>query len=311
MLAVGLGIEAIKPFLSGLEEQVKIAAVNSPESITLSGDVEGVSIVQESLDAQGIFVRVLATNGNAYHSHHMTVLGAGYERAVHDALSEISHLIRNERSGPSQVTWHSSVMPFDEMHKGATTASYWRKNLESPVQFSEAVKQMIRDEAETIDLLLEIGPHPALSGPLKQIRASIEQKSQPVPEHLATLVRGKDALLSMLLLAGNIFLRNGPIDLTAVNAVDGVHQGKRRLLHGSLCIDWPSYAYDYGPILYYENRWNREWRLRRHLRHDILGARQPGTAGTRPAWRNMLRLKDVPWLEDHKVPLTRHHLGTN
>ena len=310
MLAVGLGVKDVEPYLRGIEETVKVAAVNSPESTTLSGDIEAVSSLQKSLEAEGIFARLLKTSGNAYHSHHMAALGMGYEDTAQVALSEISKIVDQEQSSLSTIEWHSSVTPFKTPNRERITASYWRKNLESPVLFSDAVQQMVKNEANPLDLLLEIGPHPALSGPLKQIRVALQQTSHSMPAYLGTIVRGKDALASMLSLAGNMFLLNASINLTAVNAVDEIHEGQKRLVHGSLCIDWPNYSYHYGPILYHENRWNREWRLRKHLRHDLLGARQPGVAGTRPSWRNMLRLKDVPWLEDHKVlALTlRYHL---
>ena len=61
----------------------------------------------------------------------------------------------------------------------------------------------------------------------------------------------------------------------------------------SLCLDPPSYKYHYGPIVYFENRYNRELTLGKHLRHDILEARQSYTSTTCLAWRNALRVKDV------------------
>ena len=301
MLATGLSAEDVKPHLSGYEKTIRIAAVNSPENVTLSGDEEATSSLKKSLDDAGVFVRALKTSGNAYHSHHMAALGEGYEDAAHEALSKISHLISAEELNSSSVVWQSSVMPLKEIERGAVAASYWRKNLESPVLFSDAVQHMVKNESNALDLLLEIGPHPALAGPLKQIRVALQKDSITMPAYLGTIIRGKDALESMLSLAGNMFLQNASMNFTAVNATDKVYNGEQRRVHGCLCIDWPNYSYNYGDIIYHENRINREWRLRKHPRHDLLGGRQPGVARTKPSWRNMLRLKDVPWLDDHKL----------
>ena len=73
----------------------------------------------------------------------------------------------------------------------------------------------------TCGVLCEIGPHPALGGCQKQNRAILSNKLAPC---LASLVRGHDALSSILALVGNLFLKNANIDLVAINAVD-VFQG--------------------------------------------------------------------------------------
>ncbi len=106
----------------------------------------------------------------------------------------------------------------------------------------------------------------------------------------------------MLCLAGDIFIRNVADDLVAVNSVESIDdEGKLGMTRASIIKDLPNHQFHYGTPIYYESRYNKEWRLRKHLRHDILGAKQPGCAKESPSWRNMLRLKDVPWLDDHKL----------
>lgn len=303
MLAVGLNPEGVLPYLKGKESDVTIAAVNSSESITLSGDAAAIMDILAKLDGDKLFARLLRTGGKAYHSHHMAAFGEKYERSCRECIHEISHEIECEPL-ETGAFWQSSVIPDSDNSGSLFGPSYWRKNLESPVYFYNAVNAMLEKKDLNLDLLVEIGPHPALSGPLKQIRNRREQESgSPLPPCLPTLKRGEKALRSMLTLGGHLFIRNTSINLAAVNAMDQYQNGKLQLARGSLCIDLPNYQYHYGPIIYHENRTNKELRLRKHLRHDLLGARQPGSAKGRPSWRNILRLKDVPWLEDHKVLL--------
>lgn len=81
MMAVGLGVAEVEPYLSKVQGQVVVACHNSPESITLSGDSDAMIVIKEALDADKKFARLLSTGGNAYHSHHMKILGMF--KAVH------------------------------------------------------------------------------------------------------------------------------------------------------------------------------------------------------------------------------------
>ncbi|KAM3427390.1 hypothetical protein MY4824_009476 [Beauveria thailandica] len=297
MMAVGLGVSEAASYLDGVEHEVKIAAVNSPSSVTLSGEPDAIQSLNKTLSEEGVFARVLKTGGNAYHSHHMAALGPAYEYLAARALLEIDAFVQREPALPVSE-WVSSVTMKKEAV--AVDAAYWRRNLESPVLFSNAVERLARESP--VDLLVEIGPHPALAGPLKQIRASLEANGSSLPACLGTLVRGQDDVVSMLSLAGNLFLHNAEVNLVAVNATEKVKQGRLELTHGFFCLDMPPYKYSYPekPV-HYENRLNKEYRLRKHLRHDILGARVPGGSKNHPQWRNILRQKDVPWLEHHKL----------
>ena len=298
MLAVGLGSEDIIPYMQSQDENVKVAAVNSPESITLSGDVAVISSIRKHLEHDGVFVRSLETGGNAYHSHHMAALGEAYECLVSLGLQEIRDEILDEGLMNSPARWISSVTPWKTMTRGLIGPSYWRQNLESPVLFSQALEVLATSEDTKCGVLCEIGPHHALGGILKQNQVKLGDKIAPC---LASLVRERDGLENMMQLGGNLFLNHAHINLIAINAMDVVREGKLRLAHGSLCQNMPHYAYNYGSPLYYENRLNRELRLRKNLRHELLGAMQAGCSRLRPSWRNILRLKDVPWLEDHKL----------
>jgi acyl transferase domain-containing protein len=296
MMAAALGPAQAQSYLEGMEGDVRIAAINSPDSVTLSGEPEAIEKLSKTLSDQGIFARVLKTGGNAYHSHHMAALGQPYEDVATQGLNEVKFFSESESLNPV-VKWVSSVTLKEEL--GARPA-YWRRNLEQPVLFSSAVEKLARDQP--VDLLIEIGPHPALGGPLKQIRSGLEKSGIKLPQCLGSLRRGEHDVISMLNLAGNLFINNAPVNLVAVNATEKTEDGRLYLSHGFPCIDLPQYNYSYPETpVYFENRFNKEYRTRKHLRHDILGARVPAGSRTHPQWRNVLRLKDLPWLEDHKL----------
>ncbi|KAI8630503.1 hypothetical protein F5Y19DRAFT_427873 [Xylariaceae sp. FL1651] len=313
MLAVGLGPDQFRDsgYLNG-EDKLQIAAVNSPASITVSGDELSVEALAARLSDDEVFHRLLKTGGNAYHSSHMNALGEEYERRLAHYFAHMRQSgIFNEQHLYPGVPWISSVHPDkDPPSSPSESAAYWRANLESPVQFIHATSKMVgsnENHARSLDpikILVEIGPHAVLKGPLEQTLKSLG--SNQVAYAGSTLKRGEDDLKSILELAGKLFCLNATISLVAVNAMDKeTHSiaGDEQcvLVHGRVALDLPPYKYAYGPISYYECRPSKEYRLRKLPRHDLLGSYVPGVAKLRPQWRNMLRLRDLHWLGDHRL----------
>lgn len=298
MLAVGLSVEQSLEYLDGKVENVNIAAMNSPGSVTLSGDADSIQSLSEVLTRDGVFNRILRTGGNAYHSYHMTALGKDFSDMLSSGLEHIDKCgIFNPTQRYPLIPWVSSVVPEKALLDGDITPSYWRKNLESPVRFTAAVAKMMSLENDTrVDVLVELGPHPALKGPLEQILKAIGKPAQ----YASALKRDQDDSLSILSLAGILFALNAGIDMAAVNSVDD-DEREGALIHGCIAVDQPTYQYTYGPVSYYESRASKEFRLRNIVRHDLIGSRVPGTSNLEPQWRNVLRVKDLPWLAEHRL----------
>lgn len=296
MLAVGVGVKAITQHLEQFENIV-VACCNSPESTTLSGDHDDIAALKSLLDAKGIFARILATDGNAYHSKHMKKLGPGYEEELNRLLSHLSSTL-GHNSLPS-AAFVSSVTG-KSYGEQPITAEYWGTNLQSTVLFSQAITNLV--QTQPVDQLIEIGPHSALQGPIRQISKAMPQSK--FPEYNPTLIRKEDGAENLLTLAGNLFGKGYKLDLKQVNSIDvldSVTNSDITCNYGNVIVDLPKYQWTYGEQFYFENRWTREWRLRTHPRHDILGSRTPGGNEREPVWRNVLRQKDLPWLQDHKV----------
>jgi acyl transferase domain-containing protein len=132
MMAVGLSTEAAQKYITGLTQgEVVIACVNSPSSVTISGDEAAIDEMLEILKANSTFCRKLKVE-NAYHSHHMQLIAERYLDCIAD--------IRPTTPPPSMenLKMASSVTGDLVTHLDLGPA-YWIRNLVSPVLFLNAV----------------------------------------------------------------------------------------------------------------------------------------------------------------------------
>ncbi|GAB7354585.1 hypothetical protein MBLNU459_g5031t3 [Dothideomycetes sp. NU459] len=194
-------------------QDVVIACHNSPTSVTLSGDEGAIDQIRDILTQEGIFVRKLKTSGKAYHSHLIKESGQFYHDIVANSLPEMgSAMLRTPKTPMYSTVTGKSLGEID------AGISYWRSNLENPVLFHEAMQALIREQRP--DVTIEIGPHSALSGPIRQI-AGMKDDSRHDSIYLPTLIRGSNGADDMLNLAGSLYLVDTPIDLSRVRSAQG------------------------------------------------------------------------------------------
>ena len=294
MMAAGTSPDQANELISklGLGQSIRVACVNSPESVTISGDLAAIDKILEYMNGEGMFARKLKTNGRAYHSHHMSLLGQEYEDKLQAALSTLPTVDRWD----SSVKWHSSVS--GQLIAAPVDAAYWRENLESPVLFSTAVEKLAQG---TQYHLIELGPHSALEMPIKQTRTKLNINENNL-YYSSAISRGKNSVTTMLNLIGDLYLHGHDIEWNEVNHVDtSVSQTEGSKEQGQLLVDLPNYPWNYDSLLWNESRSSVEFRERKHLHHDLLGSQASGGDGIITKWRNVLRTKDVPWLEHHKL----------
>ncbi|KAI1747778.1 hypothetical protein F4782DRAFT_551542 [Xylaria castorea] len=299
MLAVGLGPEEADPYL---EEGIRIACYNSPQSVTLSGNEDAAARVKAKLEADGVFVRALKTSGRAYHSHHMKDVGAIYEEYANRGFAFLDALEFPKHDKGSNIPLFVSSVTGEVKRNFQPGPDYWRENLESPVRFSQAVTRMTEIEGLGINHIVEIGPHSALAGPIRQLRDKLGVSSRDL-EYTATLSRGEDSVTRLLDLAGALFIKGYPIDLARVNSLEEQDRhGRITPRHGLPLVDLPRYSWNYsaGPLRS-KHRLNMDFQNRKFPRHDLLGNLLPGVIRDQAQWRNMLDIHDLPWLEQHKL----------
>ena len=277
-----------------LASQLTIACINSPESVTISGESAAAEEICATEQENKIFVKKLQTGGKGYHSHMMQEVDADYEALLNTRLHSYAEAIQVPRQLVkmfSSVGMDGHSLPcFSNQPNPCLDPSYWRSNLELPVQFFGAMTNLI---ASGKYHLIEIGPHPALQLPVKQIRTSLGLQEVDLPYN-SSLVRGKDSGDCLKTLAGHLYLHGHSLNFLTVN---GVHQ------NGSLLHNLTPYPWRYGQLLWSEPRSSAEYRNREYIRHEILGTKTIRGNGIDHTWFNKLKLHEVPWLKDHKVRL--------
>nr|ALQ33041.1 putative polyketide synthase [Fusarium thapsinum] len=297
MMAVGLSGTAAALLIEskGLTDQIRVGCVNAPESVTLSGCDEGIQVLKQALESDNRFCRLLQTGGRAYHSSMMEEVGGLYE----ELLTPIFHG-KDARNGIScrrsdEVTMYSSVGYSHEslsvLDEGTDMPVYWRQNLEQPVQFNSALSNLISKQGNVH--LIEIGPHSALEGPIKQIRKHLGLTETALP-YSSALVRKKDADRCVKTLAGKLFSHGHSVNW---NAINNLPNNGLRIIHELAPYPW-DYTRNQG-VLWSEPRASYEMRNRKYLRHELLGTRALTGNDIDYTWRNLLRLSEIPWLKDH------------
>ncbi|KAK4508593.1 hypothetical protein PRZ48_002332 [Zasmidium cellare] len=296
MMAAGMSRGAGDELISSLDlhGRVRVACMNSPESITLSGHLDAIEELQRVLDERKALARKLKTGGTAYHSHHMRVLGDRYQSLLEPVFGAASKSKRLQ----SEAVFVSSVT--GEQYQDSTGPEYWRANLESPVDFTTAVTTICGMDRFHF---VELGPHSALEMPLKQIVAA-SGGSMP---YTSAITRNKNAITTVLTLAGILHLHGHAIDLLHVNGLDAPRTVSSKGIKGpryKVLPDLPPYHWTYDGLLWHEPRSSVEFRLRPYPRHELLGSRIPGGFDAEGVWRNLLRVEEISWLEDHKLQET-------
>lgn len=295
-MAVGLSQKDAEDQINeaGLMGKLFVACVNSPISVTLSGDADLIDAMYVRLGSLNVFRKKLITGGRAYHSHHMVAIGQEYEELVSKAMRilQIPKLTRKRVDFASSVT--------TQLLESNIGANYWRINLESPVLFYSALQTL---QSGRNFQIIELGPHAALKLPISQLLAhlGINEADQP---YYSTLSRDQDSATSLLRLMGNLFLSGVDVSFQKVNSSHLAGNLYDAKTIGVMVKDLAPYQWTYDQILWNECRASEEFRNREYPRHEILGSMVVGGNLADRIWRNVLHLRDVPWLSDHKLGQT-------
>ena len=291
MLAVGLGSEAVQTHLEQVKNgKAKVACINSPSSVTLSGDVTAIEELEDRLKQQNVFARRLRVR-TAFHSHHMEPLSQPYlkgmrEMGVGKEVQKMRPVIYASPTTGARMTSATEI----------ASPEHWVKSMISPVLFVDAFREMALDlstKETVIDVAVEVGPHAALSGPIEDSLTLPEFQGSGI-SYLSCLIRNLSATDTMQALAGQLICKGLPLDLGAVNFPEGQHNV--RVLH-----DLPPYPWNHQIRHWSEPRINRCHRDKQFEHHDLLGSLMKGTNTYAPTWRHVIRPSDLPWVRDHTV----------
>ncbi|MDT5177482.1 MAG: hypothetical protein QOJ95_1680 [Mycobacterium sp.] len=268
MLAVGLGAESLMQTLDteALDEfgrRVSVAAINSPSSVTIAGDVEVLDGIVRQLDEADVFYRYLSGKV-PYHTHFMDAVKGDLYRAF-DGLS----------SAAAAIPLYSTVTG-ERLSEYAAGAAYWWQNTRATVLFEPAVRRMLDDGYTHF---VELGPHPVLASSILEIAGTQR----------------------ILLAAAQ--RRDDDDGRTLMNCVGTLHSHGHDLawdaLHprrGARTLKLPTYPWQNKSF------WNENPEAAEDLHyrpvHPLLG--QP-VSGAHPTWEVELSSATTPFLADHRV----------
>ncbi|TLD11806.1 hypothetical protein PspLS_11641 [Pyricularia sp. CBS 133598] len=310
MLAVGLSWDGAARFCDDERFKGRLwrAAKNSPSSVTLSGDADAVAEAEAVLKAQNTTARKLKTD-KAYHSPHMQACSEAYLGSLRACG------IKPRVPASRDCVWVSSVDGRANRYWASRNGDdgtaallsslagpYWNENLVKPVLFEDAIVAAMTNGGP-FDAIIEVGPHPALKGPVGQSMQPHLPRNKVLP-YCGALNRGENGLISINKALGLLWCRFGSIAVDFTKGLSGEDRNRQVLL------ELPPYAWDHEEKMFWrESRISRNHRLREapesiqpnpsSFCETLIGQRCPDDSDWEPRWRNFFSLKDMPWLRGH------------
>ncbi|WP_395372753.1 SDR family NAD(P)-dependent oxidoreductase [Streptomyces tubercidicus] len=146
MVALQATEAEVLPLLDGLDQHVRIAAVNGPDSVVLSGDRPAVTRLAERLAADGRRTKQLQVS-HAFHSPHMDPMLAAF-RTVAEGL-----------------TYHRPRLPVVSNLTGEVATEldrpdYWVRQVRQAVRFHDGIRGLAE---QGVQRFVELGPDGTLS----------------------------------------------------------------------------------------------------------------------------------------------------
>lgn len=264
MLAVGMSKKEVDRLIDGYEGLISVAAINSPDDLTLSGDRDLLEKIAAELEKDLIFNRFLQVD-IPYHSVKM------------DSLKE--ELLESLKG----IAPHSGTIPYYSTATGYQVdgselgPAYWWSNVRNPVFFSEAINGILEDGG---NLFIEVSAHPVLSGSVIKCLANAGFEGNVIP----SLRRKEPERASLLTGLGRLYSLGYDINW------------KLQFTEGGRYVKLPLYPWQR------ERFWNEsEKGLRDRLGvklHPLLGNR---VDSAEPVWIGEIEFDSPTYLTDHSL----------
>lgn len=158
MAAVNCRQQQLETYLANIEGVV-IACFNAPERLVVSGSAVGVDELLKCLSEAGIS----STELNVSHAFHSPLMA--------EALPEFRRTLKQVQFNKPAIRIVSTLSGMDvtdQMSRG----DYWVEQIVQPVDFTAAINTL--HQADTCQVLLEIGPKTVLTGLARQITGQTE-----------------------------------------------------------------------------------------------------------------------------------------
>ncbi len=265
MLAVSMTVEESLQRLEKYDGQIGIAAMNGPQSQTISGEKSQLELLSQELERDRIFCKFLRVN-QAFHSFHM-------DSVQPDILRSLEGIQPRQAKMPIVSTVTGEWATGEQF-----TAEYWWDNIRQPVRFAEGTRKLLDSGLE---LFVELGPHPVLDSAVTESALASNKTVKIVP----SLRRKEPEQGTLLRSFGHLFCLGVPTDWSRI--VDD--QGR--------FVRLPTYPWQ-KEVYWHEAEESKENRLGMLGRHPLLGR---SLKQSLPHWQSHLSLNHLPYLVDHQV----------
>ncbi|MEU9117767.1 SDR family NAD(P)-dependent oxidoreductase, partial [Streptomyces sp. NPDC048483] len=180
MLAVQATGDEIDPLLARYDGRVSLAAVNSPDSVVVSGEADAVEAIGEWAREQERKTNRLRVS-HAFHSHRMEPM-----------LAEFTETITGLDYRPPRIPIISTLTGTTATAEELCTPQYWADQVRGTVRFADSVRTAAE---QGVDTFVELGPDAVLAALAGTVLADDEhepvtvaaQRADHEPEH--TLLR--------------------------------------------------------------------------------------------------------------------------
>ena len=152
MAAVRDALEEVDEICSEYQD-IYVAAVNGPKSITVAGQNEGIERLSQKNPTTVKKLRVQC----AFHTPHMDAIEVSFKGSMSGAVTTKKRF--------KQVPFYSAVT--GGRYEDAFGTDYWWQNIRQPVQFQSAIECILNEEQP--DVFLELGSSATLLSSVRQI----------------------------------------------------------------------------------------------------------------------------------------------
>ncbi len=271
MAVTELTLDEARAAIIGLEDRLSVAASNSPRSTVLSGEVQALTQVLETLEASHVFCRRVKVDV-ASHSPQMEPL-----------REELLHALEGLAPRRGEVPLFSTVT--GELTDGAgLEPAYWVRNLRDPVLLSPVVERLVTSGHS---LFVEVSPHPVLLPSIEQTISHLNMEGSVLP----SVRREQPEREVMLETLGILYASGREVEWTALHR------------EGGRLVRLPDYPWQR------QHCWFQAGTSKRPALESSTNRAQmlPGLArrsSLRPGaifWDVELGLEHLPYLKDHRV----------
>ncbi|UUV29029.1 SDR family NAD(P)-dependent oxidoreductase [Amycolatopsis roodepoortensis] len=270
MVSVDATEAEVLPDLAGLEDRVSIAAINTAESVVLSGDEDALAGLERLWEGRGRRTKRLRVS-HAFHSPRMEPMLAEFEALL------------------GELTYHPPSIPIvsDVTGEPATaellaSPRYWVEHARAAVRFHDGLATLREAKITT---LLELGPAAVLS-------AMVPAVGEPGMVAVPAVRTDRDEAEAVLRAVGALHARGVPVDWAAVLAPVA-----------SSPVELPTYAFQREHYWIAPDADTADVQAAGLLPsgHPLLGAALTLADGGGVVLTGRISLRAQPWLAGHRA----------